>query len=134
MDARTFQEAIRSATVTYPIPFVFAVLLLFAILCLGGSLVSSGWHSVFLTILGGFCAVAAIALVTCAFAFKPELLRSEQHVLRMTMASIIGDRDMPPDARERVSHAVLEAGGPLRPKSPHQDAGGGGNNGGKNHA
>jgi hypothetical protein len=123
MDARTFQEAIRSATVTYPIPFVFAVLLLFALLCLGGSLFSGDWHSVFLAILGGFCALAAITLVACAFAFKPELLRSEQHVLRMTMANVIGDRDMPPDARERVSHAVLEAGGPLRPKSMDQDAG-----------
>jgi len=122
MDARTFQEAIRSATVTYPIPFVFGVLLLFAILCASGILLSAGWRSVFLAILGGFCAVAAVALVACAFAFRPELLRSEQHVLRMTMASIIGDRDMPPDARERVSHAVLEAGGPLRPKSSVQDA------------
>ena len=31
MDARLFQEAIRSATVTYPIPFIFGVLLLFAL-------------------------------------------------------------------------------------------------------
>ncbi len=114
MDARTFHEAIRSATVTYPIPFVFAVLLLFGILCLGASLLSSGAQCVFFSVLGAFCAVV---LVACAFAFKPELLRSEQHVLRMTMASIIGDRDMPPDTRERVSRAVLEAGGPLRPKS-----------------
>ena len=122
MDARTFQEAIRSATVTYPIPFIFAILLLVTILCAGGILLSASWRSVFLATVGGFCAVAAVALVACAFAFRPELLRSEQHVLRMTMASIIGDRDMPPDAPERVSHAVLEAGGPLRPKSPPQDA------------
>ena len=86
MDARTFQEAIRSATVTYPIPFVFGVLLLFSILCAGGVLFSNGWRSVFLAVLGGSCAVAAIALVACSFAFRPELLRSEQHVLKMTMA------------------------------------------------
>lgn len=134
MDARTFQEAIRSATVTYPIPFVFAVLLLFAILCLGGSLVSSGWHSVFLSALGGFCAMAAIGLVACAFVFKPELLRSEQHVSRMTMAGIIGDRDMPPDARERVSRAVLAAEGPLRPKSSDRDAERPDTHGGGTHA
>jgi hypothetical protein len=48
MEPRTFQEAIRSATVTYPIPLVFAVLLLFALLCAGGILLSTGWRSVFL--------------------------------------------------------------------------------------
>ena len=53
--------------------------------------------------------MAAIGLVACAFVFKPELLRSEQHVLRMTMASIIGDSEMEPAARERLSHAVLDA-------------------------
>jgi len=134
MDARVFQEAIRSATVSYPIPFVFGILLLFAVLCLGGSLLSSGWQCVFISALGGFCAVAAVALVACAFAFRPELLRSEQHVLRMTMASIIGDRDMPPDTRERVSRAVLEAGGPLRPKSAGQAPGRPETNGGGNNA
>ena len=97
-------------------PFIFGVLLLFAVLCSGGMLLSMGWRSAFLAVLGGFSATTAIALVACAFAFRPELLRSEQHVLKMTMASIIGDREMPPDARERVSHAVLEAGGPLRLK------------------
>ena len=95
MDARIFQEAIRSASVSDPIPFVFAVLLLFAMSCLGGCLLSDDWRSVFFAILGGFCTVAAIALVVCAFALKPELLRSEQHVFRMTMASIIGDREIP---------------------------------------
>jgi hypothetical protein len=134
MDARTFQEAIRSATVTYPIPFIFAILLLVTILCAGGVLLSTGWRSVFLATVGAFCAVAAVALVACAFAFRPELLRSEQHVLRMTMASIIGDRDMPPDARERVSHAVLEAGGPLRPKWSGQDAERHGTDGGGTNA
>jgi hypothetical protein len=130
MDARTFQEAIRSATVTYPIPFIFAILLLVTVLSGGGMLLSTGWRSVFFATVGGFCALAAVALVASAFAFRPELLRSEQHVLRMTMASIIGDRDMPPDARERVSHAVLEAGGPLRPKSPGRDAARHGSDGG----
>ena len=123
MDARTFQEAIRSATVTYPIPFIFSILLLVTVLPASGVLLSTGWRSVFLAALSGFCAVAAVVLAGCAFALRPELLRSEPHVLRMTMASVIGDRDMPPDTGERVSHAVLEAAGPLRLKSADRGSG-----------
>jgi hypothetical protein len=42
METRGFQEAIRTATVTYPISFAFAVLLLFALVCFGGSLLADG--------------------------------------------------------------------------------------------
>jgi hypothetical protein len=63
MDARIFHEAIRSATVTYPIPFVFGVLLLFAVLCLGGSMAVTEWLRVLLAALGTGSAVSAVALV-----------------------------------------------------------------------
>jgi hypothetical protein len=108
MDARIFQEAIRSATVTYPIPFIFGVLLLFAVLCLGGSALVSDWLRILLALLGTASATGAFALVAYAVRSKPELLRSEQHVLRMTMAHMIGDRDMDAATRERLSHAAFD--------------------------
>jgi hypothetical protein len=52
----------------------------------------------------------------------------------MTMASIIGDREMPPDMRERVTHADLEAGGPLRQKPSDHRAQARGANGDTDHA
>jgi len=70
MDSRTFQEAIRSATVTYPIPFIFSILLLVTVLSAGGVLLSTGWRSVFLAVPSGFCALAAVVLADCAFALS----------------------------------------------------------------
>jgi hypothetical protein len=117
MDARLFQEAIRSATVTYPIPFVFGILLLFAVLCFGGSLIAHDWLMVLLAVIGSLSAVSAIALVGYAAGFKPELLRSERHVLSMRIAHILGDKDMDAGTRERISHIVFDPGERLTPKS-----------------
>jgi hypothetical protein len=117
MDARILQEAIRSATVTYPIPFIFGILLLFAVLCLGGSLIASNGLLVLLAVLGTVSFCSAISLVGYAVCFKPELLRSEQHILSMTMAQIIGDKDMDPGTRSRLSHVVFDPGDRLRTKA-----------------
>jgi hypothetical protein len=116
LDARLFQQAIRTATVTYPIPFVFSILLLFAVLCFGGSLTAHGGLLVLLATVGPVSAVSAIALVTYAACFKPELLRSERHVLSMTMAHILGDKGMDAGTREHLSHVVFDPGDRLTPK------------------
>jgi hypothetical protein len=122
MDTRIFHEAIRSATVTYPIPFVFGVLLLFALFCLSGSLVITEWLRVLLAALGAGSAVSAVALVAYAIIFRPEMLRSEQHVLSMRMAQMIGDKDMDPALRERLGHLVIDAEDRPRSKSPEPSA------------
>ena len=119
MDARIFQEAIRSATVTYPIPFIFGILLLFALLCLGGSALVSDWLRVLLAALGTASVAGAFALIGYTVRSKPELLRSERHVLKMTMAHIIGDRDMDAATRERLSHAVFDPDD--KPRSKNAD-------------
>lgn len=118
MDARILQEAIRSATVTYPVPFIFGVLLLFAALCLGGSLAATDWLRVLFAILGAGCTVSAVALVAFAAIARPEMLRSEHHVLSMRMAQMIGDKEMDPAVRERLSHLVIDAEDRPRSKSP----------------
>ncbi len=116
MDARLFQQAIRTATVTYPIPFVFGILLLFAILCFGGSLLAhDGLITLFATI-GTLSAISAIALVAYAVCSRPDLLRSEKHVLSMTMAHILGDKDMDVGTRERISHVMFDPGDRLTAK------------------
>ena len=121
MEARGFQEAIRSATPTYPIPFAFAISLLFAALCFGGSLKVEGilrWvlaGTAVFTTLGGF------GLLGYAVLFKNELLRSERHVLLMEISGIIGDSETDPAARERVGLAVLNVVERRLPKSAVHD-------------
>jgi hypothetical protein len=67
MDASIFQELIRSATVTYPISFIFDVLLLFAILCLGGRILVSDWLRILFAVLGTASASGVFALVAYPF-------------------------------------------------------------------
>jgi hypothetical protein len=122
MDARILQEAIRSATVTYPIPFVFGVLLLFAVLCLGGSLLTNDWLQILFAALGAASAVSAVSLVAFAIISRPEMLRSEHHVLSMRMAQMIGDKDMDPALRERLGQMVIDADDRPGPKSPERTA------------
>jgi hypothetical protein len=124
MQTRGFQEAIRTATVTYPIPFAFAVLLLFALLGFGGSLVAAGVLRWLLAGTATFSALSAILLFGYALLWRPDLLRSERHVLMMQISGTIGDRDMDPAARERLSYAVLEIDDRRRPKSASGEADG----------
>lgn len=123
MDTRVFQEAIRSATVTYPILFVFGVLLLFALLRLGGSMIAADWLRVLFAVLGSAATVSAIALVAYAIRFRPEMLRSERHVLSMRVAQMMGDKDMDPATRERLSHMVIDAEDRPRQKYPPRPKG-----------
>ena len=118
MDARLFQHAIRSATVTYPIPFVFSMLVLFAVACFSGTLLAADWLRILFAVSGVTSMGSAIGLVAYAMIRRPEMLRSERHVLHMTMAQMIGDKEMDPVLRDRLSHAVLDADDRPRPKSP----------------
>ena len=123
MEARGFQQAIRTATPTYPIPFTFAASLLFAILCFGGSLRTDGALRWVLAGTAVFATLGAFGLLGYAALFKNELLRSERHVLLMEISGVIGDSEMDPAARERVSHAVLDAVDRRIPKAAVYDAG-----------
>jgi hypothetical protein len=96
---------------------VFGILLLFAALCLGGSLVAVDWLRILFAVLGATCVASAIALIGFAAVVRPEMLRSEHHVLSMRMAQMIGDKEMDPAVRERLSHLVVDAEDRPRPKS-----------------
>ncbi len=117
MDARLFQEAIRTATVTYPIPFVFSILLLFAVMCFGGSLLAQPGLMILLASVGSISTASAIVLVAYATLAKPELLRSERHVLSMRIAHIIGDKDMDPVTQDLINQAIVGPADALTPKS-----------------
>jgi hypothetical protein len=71
---------------------------------------------VLLAAVGTGSAVSAILLVAYAITSRPETLRSEQHVLSMRMAQMIGDKDIDPAIRERLSHLVIDSEDRPRPK------------------
>ena len=116
IDPRSFREAIRTATVTYPVPYVVSVLLLFSLLCFGGSLTVTDTLRWILAGVGVLAALSAMLAFGYALLVKPALLRSERHALLTRYFEVLGDSDMNATARERVSHAILDVVEPLVPK------------------
>jgi hypothetical protein len=131
MDPRSFREAIRTATVTYPVPYVVSVLLLFSLLCFGGSLTVTDALRWLLAGVGVVAALGAMAAFAYSLVLKPELLRSERHSLLTRFFDVLGDSDMDAVARERVGHAILDAAEPRVPKRLARDDGAGGPASGK---
>jgi hypothetical protein len=129
VEARLFQHAVSRTAPTYAVPYVFGVTLLFAILCLGGALIAADWMRILLAVLGSIAASFALSLMACAAIVRPEMLRSERHVERMSIARIIGDKEMDPAVRDRLSDTVFDDADQPRPKhasglrpAPHEDA------------
>lgn len=109
---REFREILRTLTVTYPIPFVFAVLLGFALGCGALALRADGpllWVFASLMVAAFGSGVGLVALAAWR---RPMLLRSERHALSQRVLEIAadGDNDMDPASRERlVAEAMREA-------------------------
>ena len=121
MDPRLFQQAIRSATVTYSVPFLVAVFLLFGLLCFGGAVFVSDtlrW------LLGGSGVLAVAVAAVCALYglfVRPEMLRSEAHEFRMTAAEIVGDPEVDREVRSELAKQLqLEAPRARRRQQPEK--------------
>ena len=116
METRDFQQALRTATVTYPIPFMVGILLLFALLCFSASITTDGLHRWVLTATAIFVVVAALGLLIYTVCFRPDLLRSESHVLMMTLTNVMGDKTLHREQRARASDVLIDVLGQPRPK------------------
>ena len=103
MDPRLFQQAIRSATVTYSVPFLVAIFLLFGLLCLGGAMFV---NDALRWLIGGCGCLAVAVAAFCALyglLVRPDMLRSEAHEFRMTIAEIVGDPDVDREVRSELA-------------------------------
>jgi hypothetical protein len=118
MDPQGFQQAIRTTTATYPIPFLVGIILLFALLCFGGSIVATDAVRWIMVATAAFAAVAGIGVLAYTVFAKPDLLRSESHVQMMTIVNIVGDEEMDTEQRQRVRLALLDVLGERRVKGP----------------
>ncbi len=94
IDPRTFKEAIRTTTVSYPVPFIFGLLLLFSLMCFAGSLASAGGLKWLLAGTGLLSALIAFVSWGYALLRRPDLLRSEHHQQIVRLFDMIGDSEM----------------------------------------
>jgi hypothetical protein len=92
------------------------ILLLFALLCFGGSF---GAEDGLRWLLAGTALVSTlVALLSWGYALfrRPELLRSESHSLLTRYFDVLEDSEMDPATRERVSNVILGSAEELLPK------------------
>ena len=95
-----FREIARSATVSHPIPFAFALCLAFAVMALGGAVLTDGPLRWVMVAFGAASVAFAFAMLASAAIWKPELLRSERHEIRSRVIGFIEDSDFAPEAVE----------------------------------
>ena len=102
-----FREIVRTATTGYPIPFAFATFLAFALACLGFATFGADSLRWVLVGFGGSAFLGASALRAYAVLRKPDLLRSEHHVLAQRVLRIAEDSDLTAASLERIGQIVL---------------------------
>lgn len=112
---RAFREAVRTVTVSYPIPFLAASAMTGGVVVLGLYAATQLWP---LALAGTLSVVSAIALAAYAVIWKPELLRSERHTLQQRLLDIIGDGDLNPEARMTIGKALTSTLSPSVTRQP----------------
>lgn len=105
-DQRAFREVVRTVTVDYPIPFLFASLLTFALGCFGLSAAAAAPISLLLAAAGVISTMSALVIVFYAILFRTDLLRSERHSLLTRAIDVMLDSDAPEAMRDRAGKIV----------------------------
>ncbi len=106
LEPRAFVEVVRTVSVQYPIPFILACLLVFALLCFGGSAAATAPLSWMLAVTGCASAACALVLVIYATVWKTELLRSERHSLLSRAFDVMLDKRANRNARSKAGQIV----------------------------
>jgi hypothetical protein len=119
-----FREAIRTATVAYPIPFIFAAALAFALASFGLATLFSDAVRWVVVLTGAAAALTALVLAAYAVIFREDLLRSERHSLVVRYIQALGDGDMDAATRAELRRTIIGFAEEKRPKkagarSPH---------------
>ena len=81
MDPATFREIVRTVTVSYPIPFLFACLIAVLLFCFVGAAVVPAPLAWVFAATGVVSFLVAVGIAIFAVLRRPELLRSERHSL-----------------------------------------------------
>jgi hypothetical protein len=106
MEYAGFREAIRTASVSYPIPFMLATFLAFALFCFGGAAALSGALFWVLIGCGVLCVLSGVAIALYAVLFKDHLLRSSREVTTARIVDGLLDGDMSQDQLRALTRAL----------------------------
>jgi hypothetical protein len=107
MFSGNLREATRSVHVSYPVPYLATALLLAGLTIIGLATAFSGWEKGLLLGFAGSLFLVALFIVVWSVSARPDLLKSEKYVLLDRIMTGIGDKDMDPQARERLQMQVL---------------------------
>ena len=110
------REVIRTVTVSYPVPFMLAALLTFALGCFSLTAVIHGGIEWLIALVGGLAALMAFGLAGYAVLRKPELLRSERYSLLQRYIDVLGHSDMDAAAQERLGKLISSFAEEPQPK------------------
>ena len=133
MDTRSFREIVRTVTVSYPIPFLFAGLIAVLLFCFTGAAVLQGPKSWVFAATGIVSFLVAVGIAIFAVMRKPDLLRSERYSLVSRYIDLVGDNEMNTTDRaalDRTMLAFLDEDVPKKAASSQGEPG----NGDRRHA
>ena len=95
-----FREIARSASITYPVPYAFALCLAFTLATLGGAVWASSPLRWVLVGFGATSMLYGLVIHTFAVLRKPELLRSERYQTVQRVIGFVEDSDRGPETIE----------------------------------
>jgi hypothetical protein len=106
MDTRSFREIVRTVTVSYPIPFLFALLIAVLLFCFTGAAVLQGPKSWVFAATGIVSFLVAVGIAIYAVMRKPDLLRSERYSLVNRYIDLLEDGDMDQTTRDAAAKTI----------------------------
>lgn len=106
MDTRSFREIVRTVTVSYPIPFRFALLIAVLLFCFTGAAVLQGPKSWVFAATGIVSFLVAVGIAIYAVMRKPDLLRSERYSLVNRYIDLLEDGDMDQTTRDAAAKTI----------------------------
>ena len=95
-----FREIARSASITHPVPYAFALCLAFTLATLGGAIWAGSPLRWVLVGFGATSMLYGLAIHTFAVLRKPELLRSERYQTVQRVIGFVEDSDRGPETIE----------------------------------
>ena len=107
MNPSTFREIVRTVTVSYPLPFLFAGLIAVLLFCFSGvALVREPFAWIFAA-TGVVAFLVAAGLAIFAIVRRPDLLRSERYSLVNRYIDVVGDNEMNRTDRAALDRTML---------------------------
>jgi len=107
MTPSTFREIVRTVTVSYPIPFMFAVLIAVLLFCFSGAAIVREPLAWIFAATGVTAFIVAVGVAIFAIVRRPDLLRSERYSLVNRYIDVVGDNEMNRPDRAGLDRTVL---------------------------